>query len=405
MFTTQDKDPRKVLQPERVAILAVEQGHMHEVRQVLDLGDATKRTLAMFDGGLNALAGQLDRNQFDLLVIHSLCRTESDLAQLEQILSDHEMLPTILLSSNVDPEFLIAAIHSGVRDVLRLPLVPEALRDAVDRIEHKVVRVVTPHEKRKILAFMACKGGSGSTFLATNLGYALGKEGAKTCLLDLNLQFGDAALFVTDKLPANTLADVVSDNMSRLDAAFLASSMCEVLPTYSVLAAPEDLERAAQIRPDQIDVLVKLASHRYEFVILDMGRSLDAVSVKALDCADYIYLVMQQTLPFIRDAKRTVEALQGLGYASDKLRLLVNRYQKGGEITLEDIELAVGAKVHRTLPNSYAAVSAAVNQGMPLAAFAHRDPVAKGLEAMAIELLERPDSKKAGWFGNLLHHH
>lgn len=280
MFSMQDKDPRKVMQPERVAILAAEQGHMHEVRQVLDLGDATKRTLAMFDGGLNALAGQLDRNQFDLLVIHSICRNEADLGQLEQILSDHEGLPTILLTSNVDPEFLIAAMHSGVRDVLRLPLVPEALRDAVDRIEHKVVRVVTPHEKRKILAFMACKGGSGSTFLATNLGYALGKEGAKTCLLDLNLQFGDAALFVTDKLPANTLADVVSDNMARLDAAFLASSMCEVLPTYSVLAAPEDLERAAQIRPDQIDVLVKLAAHRYEFVILDMGRSLDAVSVK-----------------------------------------------------------------------------------------------------------------------------
>lgn len=404
MFANQDIAYRQPAQPERVAILAVEQGQMHEVRQVLDLGDSTRRTLSMFDGGLDALSGMLDRNQFDLLVIHSVVRTTAELERLEQILSDHDGLPTILLSAHVTPEFLIAAIRSGVRDVLRLPIVPEALRDAVERIEHKVVHIVTPHEKRKILAFMACKGGSGSTFLATNLGYALGKQGAKTCLLDLNLQFGDAALFVTDKLPQSTLADVVSDNMARLDAAFLAASMCEVLPTYSVLPAPEDLERAAQIRPDQIDVLVKLAAHRYEFVLLDMGRSLDAVSIKALDNADFVYLVMQQTLPFIRDAKRTVEALQALGYSADKLRLVVNRYQKGGEIQLEDIELAVGAKVHRTLPNSYAAVSAAVNQGMALASFAHRDPVAKALEAMAAELIDRPEVKKQGWFSHLLHH-
>ncbi len=405
MFGKQDIAYRQPSQPQRVAILAVEQGQMEEVRQVLDLADPTRRTLSLFDGGLEALDGILDRNQFDLLVIHSVVHKTADLERLELILGEHEGLPTILLSAHVTPEFLISAMRSGVRDVLRLPLAPEALRDAVERIEHKVVHIVTPHEKRKILAFMACKGGSGSTFLATNLGYALGKQGAKTCLLDLNLQFGDAALFVTDKVPTSTLADVVSDNMSRLDAAFLASSMCEVLPTYSVLPAPEDLERAAQIRPDQIDVVIKLAAHRYEFVLLDMGRALDALSIKALDSADYVYLVMQQTLPFIRDAKRTVEALQALGYSTDKLRLVVNRYQKGGEIQLEDIELAVGAKVHRTLPNSYAAVSAAVNQGMPLASFAHRDPVAKGLEAMAAELIDRPEAKKPGWFSNLLHHH
>jgi pilus assembly protein CpaE len=65
----------------------------------------------------------------------------------------------------------------------------------------------------------------------------------------------------------------------------------------------------------------------------------------------------------------------------------------------------VGAKVYRTLPNSYAAVSAAVNQGMPLAAFAHRDPVTKVLEAMATELLDRPEGKKTSWLGGLLHHH
>jgi Flp pilus assembly CpaE family ATPase len=60
--------------------------------------------------------------------------------------------------------------------------------------------------------------------------------------------------------------------------------------------------------------------------------------------------------------------------------------------------------VWTTVPNSYAAVSAAVNQGMPLAAFAPRDPVARALDGMATDLLERPELKKKSWFGGLWNH-
>jgi pilus assembly protein CpaE len=225
----------------------------------------------------------------------------------------------------------------------------------------------------------------------------------KVGVFDLNLQFGDASLFISDQLPSNTLADV-ADNISRLDASFLNSSMLNILPNLSVLAAPEDPEHATEVKPSHIDVLLKLARAQYDYIILDVGRMLNATTVVALDHADMIFMTMQETLPFIRDAKRLLHALQGLGYSKDKIHLIVNRYEKGGEIQLEDVERTLGMKVYKTVPNSYSAVSASVNQGVPIMKIAPRDPVTKSLQAIAANLGSNPQSKNGSWISHLLHH-
>ena len=278
------------------------------------------------------------------------------------------------------------------------------LQLTVGRIEAKLKKADPMQKRAKVIAFVASKGGSGATFLACNLGYVLAATNeAKVALLDLNLQFGDAALFVSDHVPANTLANVTA-NISRLDASLLTSSMVQVLPNFGVLAAPEDAEHAQDVKPEHIEALLKLTSAQYDYVIMDIGRTLNATSVKALDHADLIFVVLQQTLPFIRDSKRLIHALQSLGYTKDKVHLIINRYEKGGDIRLEDVEATLGMKVFKTIPNSYEAVSASVNQGVPMMKIARHDPVTKALQEVAQKLTEGSHTKKNGWLASLLHH-
>ncbi|MDO9366049.1 MAG: AAA family ATPase [Methylotenera sp.] len=373
---------------------------MEEIRQILQGGDFSRQVL-LFKDGLEQLALVADKEHPDIVILDVISHGTEELVTLERFGLNYPGSAMIILCENASSEFLVAAIRTGVKDVL--PLEAGALQAAVRRIEGKLKPASTSQKTGKVIAFMASKGGSGATFLACNLGYILAAtREVKVALLDLNLQFGDAALFVSDTVPSNTLADVAS-NISRLDASFLASSMVQVLPNFGVLAAPEDAERSVEIKPEHIEALVNLTKTQYDFVIMDIGRTLSASSVNALDHADMMFVVLQETLPFIRDSKRLIHTLQSLGYAKDKIYLILNRYEKGGDIQLEDVEATLGMKVFKTIPNSYEAVSASVNQGVPIMKIDKHNSVTKVLQEVAKNLTDDPHAKNRSWMDHLLH--
>jgi pilus assembly protein CpaE len=384
----------------KIAVISPNKARMEEIRQILQGGEFPLQVL-LFEDGIERLALVAEQEHPDLIIIDGISNVTEGLSSLEKLGLRYPDIALIILCENASSELLVGAIHIGVRDVL--PLTSEALLEAVRRVENKLTLAAAPQKMGKVIAFIACKGGSGATFLACNLGYILAAvHDKKVALLDLNLQFGDAALFVSDHVPSNTLSDVAG-NISRLDSSFLASSMVHVLPNFGVLAAPESPEQAEEVKPEHIEVLLKLVMAQYDYVILDIGRTLNATSVKALDYADMIFPVLQETLPFIRDSKRLIHSLQSLGYAKEKICLIINRYESGGDIRLEDVEATLGMKVFKTVPNSYEAVSASVNQGVPIMNIDKYDPVTKALQEVAQKLIEGPQAGKSGWLSQLLH--
>lgn len=378
---------------------------MEAVRKVL-MENFPERDVSMHVEGPGVLESVISKSHPDLVLVDAIYyQTEPALSILEHLIQNNPNMAVLQFCESMSSSCLVNAMHIGVREVLQLPLDEKTLITAVSHLTKKMKKPVSDSAKPrgKAMAFIACKGGSGATFLATNLAYILAeKNAAKVALLDLNLQFGDAALFLNDQEPANCLADV-AENIARLDASFLASSMVQVLPNLSLLAAPENPERAVNVRPEHIEVILRLAKTQFDFVIMDIGRALSAVSLKALDQADMIFPVLQETLPFIRDGKRLIHTMQALGYGNDKIQPIVNRHEKNGQILLKDVEAAMGMKVYRTIPNSYENVTTSVNQGIPIYKVDRRDPVTCALIEMANDFVAAPEDKKQGWLSRILH--
>lgn len=383
----------------KIAVVSPNSAHLKDIGRYLQTEDGS-RAVALHEGGMTKVRVVADQQRPDLIILDSMCRDLEELPVLEYVSAQHPQTVVVMLCANHNPEFLINAMRAGVREVLQSPATKGALIAAVERIERRLGLGAKPRQPGQIIAFIPCKGGSGATFLATNVGYQLAVESKKVVLIDLNLQFGDAALFVHDHKPATNLGDV-AHNIHRLDASFLAGSLVNVAPNYGLLAAPEDPGQAMEVKPEHVDVLLTVAADNYDFVIVDVGRVLDAVTIKALDRANYVFPVMQLTLPFIRDANRLISAFRTLGYSKDKIRLVVNRFEKGSEIKLDDVERSLGVPTFKTLPNSYEAVASAVNHGRPIASFARNNPVAKGLQELAHTLV-RPSPEGSGVLGKLL---
>ena len=335
----------------------------------------------------------------DVLIFDRPSNDGADLAAIERLSSLYPRMAFIALCPQQTPEFLLQAMRAGVREVLPTPVTGPSLQAALERIEEKLER--RDNGNGKVLAFISCKGGSGATFIATNLGYALAAGGHKRVLLfDMNLHFGDASLFVSEHKPLATLSDV-AHQIHRLDPSFLASSTLSILPNYSVLAAPEDPAHASEVLPEHIDAIIKLARRQYDFIVLDVGRNLDAVSVRTLDHADMIFPILQTTLPYIRDGKRLLGMFRSLEYDKDKVHLIVNRHDKGGEIRLQDLEAAYGTAIYRTVPNHYASAAASVNQGVPILKLDQASPITRSLREFASALSGHVEPVRKSWLERL----
>lgn len=322
----------------------------------------------------------------DLVLVDATDHEQHKLAMLEKLAQQYPQAALVLLTTHQSPDLLIAAMRAGVREVLTLPLAHEQFEEALNRITQK--REGSIPKEGKVLSFISCKGGSGATFLASNLAYALAVLGhKKTLLIDLNLQFGDAALYLSDTKPTMTLADLCGQ-MNRLDAELLESSLIRITPNFGVLAASDGPDPAVEIRPDHIEIILQLARKHYDFVLLDIGRQINGVTIRALDGSDGIYPVLQQTLPYMRDGRRLLDIFSSLGYRKEKIHLIVNRYENSAKLRTAEMERALGNTLAHCIPNNYEVVNESINQGVPALKLARNSSIGKALAEFVNHLTE-----------------
>jgi pilus assembly protein CpaE len=379
----------------KIAVISPNKIHLNEIGKLLQ---AASHVAVLTEGGKDMLRQVAEQEEPELMLIDGSCCDAGALARIEDLTTRHPQIAVVLLCAGCSPDFLINAMRAGVREVLPSPPAAADLEAALNRLGGKL-RGAQARGAGKVLAFIPCKGGSGATFIATSLGYQL-SETRSVLLIDLNLQFGDALSFVHDTRPPSTLADVAR-SIGRLDASFLAASTVKVAPNFSIMAAPDDHAQALEITPAQVDAVLALAVQHYDFVLLDIGRPINNLSIKALDRAHLIYPVMQAGLPFIRNAKKMLAIFHSLDYGAGKVELIVNRFDRKGAIGIAEIERALGKFTIHTVPNSYKQVTAAIDHGEPLMTSARANPVLRNLAGLADALSPRPQAPR-GLFGRLL---
>ncbi|MGH7563510.1 MAG: AAA family ATPase, partial [Gemmatimonadota bacterium] len=302
------------------------------------------------------------------------------------------------------PDFLLQAMQSGVADYLTKPLEKPALLASIERARRGMV--AQPGAARKagrIYVFYSPKGGGGSTTIATNLSIQLHRlTGERTVLVDLNLELGEVAAFLGLE-PRYDFADLAR-NLHRMDAGLLASYLTRHETGIDVLAAPYRPQMADGLTDDQVLQVLRLLRQHYNFVIIDSPKALTPRTVHTLEAADGVFIVAQTNVPTIQNIQRSLGLFEHLTQGGKAVRLIVNRHQKTGDITLADLERAVEMDVYWTIPNDYAAFSYSMNTGKPLTMNEDSATARElgGLAARVAGLTAEESARPAGRLGNLL---
>jgi pilus assembly protein CpaE len=234
-------------------------------------------------------------------------------------------------------------MRAGISECVTEPLDATQIKAAVSR-----VAAVAPTQRGDVYAFLGAKGGVGTTTLAVNVATVLAKTGQSVLLADLNLAYGDAALYLGAE-PRFSLVDAL-DNTTRLDYAFLTNITTATKSKVDLLAsADRDPGRPVDFRG--LHNVVELAASHYRYVVLDVPRS-GRAGVDPLEKADAIVVVSNHELSAVRSASHLASILRQR-YGSARVSVVISRFDAKSEITNKDIEQAVGEPIRQTFPSDY----------------------------------------------------
>jgi pilus assembly protein CpaE len=342
------------------------------------------RSDSVREGGAPLSGGHLQ------VVLHA---TRSSALPVEELaaIREYTRAPIVLLASGESSALLEEALDADVADVLLLPQLTENVVFAVRKAGHAGRRQGKNRGDGRIITVFSPKGGTGKTVTATNLATSFAKYGGKrTLLLDLDLQFGDAAIMLGIE-PEKTIQDLVVAP-GELDPEKLAGYTTRHSSGLDVLPAPIRPEDAELVTEQKLSRLLEVAKESYDVIVVDTSPFFHGPMLATLDRTDDLLLVCGLDVPTIKNVRLSLQTLQLLSFPTERIRIILNRANSNVGMKRGEVEAALEAKIRFEVPSDRA-VPLAVNRSNPAVLSDPKADFSRALREMAKVLLPAQVSK------------
>ena len=315
-------------------------------------------------------------------------------------LRDRTTSPVVLLVENPDSVFFEDALHADVADVVLLPESAERVAFTIRRAARSWSTAAAEQARAHVITVFSPKGGTGKTVVASNLAANFAKFAEmRTLLLDLDLQFGDAAIMLGVE-PKKTIHDLVTAPGELDPEKFRGYLTRHPASGVDVLAAPLRPEGGERVTDDDVERLLAVAQSSYDAIVVDTSPFFHGPMLSTLDHTNDLLLVCTPEVPALKNVRLGIETLGLLTFPNDRMRLCLNRADTSCGVRRQEVEAALELGVDFEVPN-VPDLPAAVNRGTPLVLSAPSSEFAVAVQSMGRSLL-RPDRSavKAGVDGD-----
>ncbi|QDP19469.1 AAA family ATPase [Sphingomonas xanthus] len=313
---------------------------------------------------------------------------KQSIARFEQLAQG----PVPLIGAAFNPSIALvrALVRAGAHDVVPLPLDIAELETALDPIRKMVAQQASSPRSghQKLVAVIKGEGGVGATALLAQMASRFAESetevGRECCLIDLDIQFGDAALQLGLQ-PSLTFADLIAAG-KRLDADMLRSVSVRHDSGLRVISAPREIMPLESLASDQLLTILDLATAEFGTVFVDLPANWTNWSLSLLARADLVLLVTELRVPSLHRARRQLDLLASQDLGNLELRVILNRVEKGLFKTLgpADAERVLKRPVAYSIANDHATMSQALDRGVPIAEIKRKCALGRDLDQLQL---------------------
>jgi pilus assembly protein CpaE len=231
-----------------------------------------------------------------------------------------------------------------------------------------------------LVCVLGPKGGIGKTVTSTNLGVALADAGHSTVVVDLDLQFGDAGLALGLQ-PERTIYDLATSG-GALDADKIDGYLAEHGSGLRVLLAPVRPDQAQSITVEFLRELYATLTTAFDFVVVDTPPGFSPEVIATIDASSSVCMIGMLDAPSLKNTKIGLETLGLMGYALDRVRVVLNRADTSVGISHADVVAILGRAPDVLIPSQRDVVRW-LNAGEPIVLASKRSEPAKAFRALA----------------------
>jgi pilus assembly protein CpaE len=325
-------------------------------------------------------------------VLHAT-RSESFPAAEVAAIREQTRAPIVIVASGAATAILEDALDADVSDVLLLPQLVDNVVFVIKKASHakRAIPTVSRAQLGRVITVFSPKGGTGKTVTASNLSAALAKQGKKTLLLDLDLQFGDAAIVMGIE-PEKTIYDLVVAP-GELDYEKLAGYITQHPCGLDILPAPLRPEDAELVTESKITRLLEVAREAYDVIVVDTSPFFHGPMLATLDRTDELLVLCGLDVPTLKNVRLALQTLELLAFPTNRIRFILNRANTKVGLSKREVESALKVSIDTEVPSDRQ-VPISVNQGNPAVLSSPTCDFARALTALARTLVKETAKPK-----------
>jgi len=303
--------------------------------------------------------------------------------------ADHRTarIPVVMLSARKQADDVLTGYAEGADEYIPKPVEMAILAAKVEVLIRRFRASKGESQAKRggnVVLFLHGKGGVGCTTLAVNAAVALaGTTIYRVALLDLNLEFGNAAMLL-NIAPARTLADLAEDAHHELDDATFSRYLEQDRTGVRVLAGCDVPERAELVTVPAVQQAIDRLQMQSDYVVVDAPASFSQQVLAALDVADAVVVVTAAHLPSLKATKEALDVLDKLSYPRERMVLVVNR-TSGAGVEMDHVARFFNRKPDVVVPYTPACDDAA-DRGRPLTVLHPDSAAAKVMRDLAAQI-------------------
>ncbi len=309
--------------------------------------------------------------QIDVLVLSPEVKEPDALGLAEFVGRSAPGTAIVLVRDHTWNGLLPAAMRAGIRDVVDMTQGSDELRDAVERaiIWASNLRSVGQQQQAvavtrgRIISVFSSKGGTGKTFLTTNLASAMADmTGEDVAVVDLDIDMGDVFTYF-GKEPTSTITDLMALGEGA-DTDQIRAEGVKMADHLWAFGAPPDPAAEAPAG-EAVGKFLRAIRGSFRYIVVDASVDYSDSALVCFDLSDVICLVTALDVVGVKHLSKALDTLLTIGLPRERFRVVLNRADSKVGLDASDVERVMKISVDAMIPSSRL-VPTSLNKGRPV---------------------------------------